>query len=626
MAVQGEEEDAWLDFSLGLDGFAEITAVTTPLDDRRKIRVRVPPGKLIPIVFLPGIMGSNLRLSRERQALLKRINNLAWWPDKRGDAYWRRNASAAARQLRLDPDHVEVDRYKVTHEEVEGKRSHRFDATGDLTVSSDKRHDNVPDDLGDVSKLLITDPKADPTHPLAMNRQCFTAAQKARARGWSEVMFNAYGDILQLMERQLNDMLRREGKKHVISPAWLDKNNPEALVGRAPSSFGVHGAQPLGEDDIRKIGECWYPVHAFGYNWLRSNGVEAPLLAEKIRLLVDTYNENGFNCPGVIIVTHSMGGILARAMMHPKYGNIRDKILGVVHGVMPTTGAAAAYKRMRAGFEASNHPWWDVGANIVGNVTQSLLGDNGEEVTAVLANAQGGLELLPAAAYGTQWLHLQDDNGKLLAKWPQSDAVSEIYTLDRDKWWRLINPDWIDPAKQIDRPPNKGGKTSEQIGPEATMERIREAMRFADAIKDTFHERTYAHYGSDPGQPAWNELVWRVVDGDPAAAGNPLTWTLLRGNKGDNGQGTLRVKGYGGEVLKLKLQPPMTPSDGTVPVERSASKVRAKLKFVQTGYDHQDSYKASNATAATLYSIVRIAADHDSAWWAKKEWDYPGKT
>ncbi|MET3176862.1 UNVERIFIED_ORG: hypothetical protein ABIC43_007417, partial [Variovorax guangxiensis] len=33
MAVQGEEEDIWLDFSLGLGGFAEVTAVTTPLDD-----------------------------------------------------------------------------------------------------------------------------------------------------------------------------------------------------------------------------------------------------------------------------------------------------------------------------------------------------------------------------------------------------------------------------------------------------------------------------------------------------------------------------------------------------------------------------------------------------------------
>jgi len=625
MAVQEEEEDIWLDFSLGMDGFAEVTAVTTPLDDKRKIRVRVPPGKLIPIVFLPGIMGSNLRLSKGRQLLLKRANNLGWRPDNKGDAYWRRNTNAAARQLRLDPDEVEVDRYKVTDEKIQGKKTRRFDATGEATVSSDQRHDNVPHDLGNVSKLLVSDPKADPNHPLALNRQSFTAAQKARARGWSEVMFEAYGEIIQLMERQLNDMLRREGKKSVVSPAWLDKDNPERLVGRAPSSFGVHDAKPLSEEDIRKIGECWYPVHAFGYNWLRSNGVEGLALAPKISALVDTYNENGFNCPGAIIVTHSMGGILARAMMHPDYGNIKHKILGVVHGVMPTTGAAAAYKRMRAGFEGSNRPWWDVKSNTVGSITQSLLGDNGEEVTAVLANAQGGLELLPAAAYGTQWLQVQDDNGKLLAELPRSDAVSEIYTQGNDKWWRLINPEWIDPAKQIGRPAGKGGKTKEQIGPEATMRRIRLAMEFANSIQDVFHSKTYAHYGSDPRQPAWNELVWRVVDGDPAVAGDPLTWTLLPGSKGDNGQGTLRVRGDGGEILKLKLQPPMTPSDGTVPVERSASKVRASMKFVQTGYDHQKSYKDSNAAAATLYSIVRIAADYDAAWWAKKEWEYPAK-
>ncbi|WP_418116084.1 hypothetical protein ABL840_32240 [Variovorax sp. NFACC27] len=257
----------------------------------------MPPGKLIPIVFLPGIMGSNLRLSRERQELLKRSDNLSWSPDKKGDAFSRRNASAAARQMRLDPDEVEVDRYKVTDEKIEGKQGRRFDATGSATISSDQRHDNVPDDLGDVSKLLITDPKADPTHPLASNQQSFTAAQKARARGWSEVMFDAYGSILQLMERQLNDMLRREGKKYVVSPAWLDKSNPEALIGRPPSSFGVHDAQPLSEDDIRKIGNCWYPVHAFGYNWLRSNGEEGRQLAKKIELLIDTYNHNGFRLP-----------------------------------------------------------------------------------------------------------------------------------------------------------------------------------------------------------------------------------------------------------------------------------------------------------------------------------------
>ncbi|MFV0673972.1 esterase/lipase family protein [Variovorax sp. tm] len=618
MAVQGEEEDIWLDFSLGLDGFAEVTAVTTPLDDRRKVRVRVPPGKLIPIVFLPGIMGSNLRLSRERQELLKRSDNLAWWPDKKGDAFSRRNASAAARQMRLDPDEVEVDRYNVTDEKIEGKKRRRFDATGDTTISSDKRHDNVPDDLGDISKLLITDPKADPTHPLASNRQCFTAAQKARARGWSEVMFDAYGSILQSMERLLNDMLRREENKLVVSPAWVDKSNPEALIGRSPSSFGVHDAQPLSEDDIRRIGNCWYPVHAFGYNWLRSNGEEGKQLAKKIELLIDTYNHNGFDCLGVILVTHSMGGILARAMMHADYGDIRHRILGVVHGVMPTTGAAAAYKRMRAGFEGSNKPWWHLKARLIGGITQGVLGDNGEEVTAVLANAQGGLELLPAAAYGTQWLQVQDDNGKFLAKWPSSDAVSEIYTLDRDKWWRLINPDWIDPAGQAGKPKEEGGKPTEQIGLEATTTRIEDAMRFADSIRDTFHPRTYAHYGSDPGQPAWNDLVWRVVNGDPVIAGDPLTWPLLPGHEGDNGEGLLRVKGDRGEVLKLKLQPPMTPSDGTVPVERSAAKVRAKAKFVQAGYDHQGSYSDANASAATLYGIVRIAADFDTQWWSEK--------
>lgn len=611
MAVQGEDEDAWLDFSLGIGGFADVAVVTTPVADKRKVHVRVPPGKLIPIVFLPGIMGSNLRLSKARQAQIKRDDNISWWPDKTGDALGRRNASAAERQMRLDPDEVEVDRYKVTDNGAD-----RFDATGDQTVNSDKRHDNVPDDLGNISKLLVSDPKADPDHPLASNRQSFTAAQKARARGWSEVMFGSYGDIIKHMERQLNDMLQGQGEKVKVSPAWSSKGNREALVGRAPSSFGGQSGNPLTEDDLKKIGDCWYPVHAFGYNWLKSNGDEAKSLAPKIDKLVQTYNENGFNCPGVILVTHSMGGILGRALIHPKYGNLKSKVLGMVHGVMPTTGAAAAYKRIRAGFEGGESVW-----DVKGSIVKKVLGDNGEKVTAVLANAQGGLELLPAAAYGTQWLQVQDQNGKVLAKLPEADAVGEIYTLGPEKWWRLINPAWIDPAEQIKMPPTKGGKTEEQIGPKATMRRIINAMKFADAIQDAFHDCTYAHYGSDPAQRAWNDLIWRVVDGDATAAGNPSTWTLV----GDDGTGTLRVKGAHGVELRLRLQPPDTAADGTVPVQRSADKVRARIKFVQTGYDHQGSYKDRGAGAATLYGIVRIANAYDPSWWAKKDWDYPPK-
>lgn len=614
MTVPGKEEDIWLDFSLGIGGFADVAVTTTPVADKRKIRVRVPPGKIIPIVFLPGIMGSNLRLSKARQQQLKRSDNIAWRPDDSGDVLGRMHDSAAERQMRLDPDEVEVDRYEVT----DNGHSH-FDATGDATVSSDKRHGNVPDDLGRVGKLLVDDPVADPNHPLASNRQSFTAAQKARARGWSEVMFSAYGDIIKRMENQLNDMLRGHGANARLSPVWTPAGGNHAVPMRRdraamqnPSVFGATGAPALTEADIRKIGNCWYPVHAFGYNWLKSNGEEAKSLAPKIDKLVQTYKENGFDCPGVILVTHSMGGILARALIHPDYGNIKSKVLGVVHGVMPTTGAAAAYKRMRAGFEG-------VAANVVATVTQDLLGNDGAKVTAVLANAQGGLELLPAAAYGTEWLHVQDQNGKFLARLPQGNAVDEIYTQGPQKWWRLINPEWIDPAGQATMPTNKGGKSERLIGLEATMKRAKEAMRFANAIENTFHERTYAHYGNDPDHPAWNEVSWRVIDGDAAKAGDPANWTMVPGEKGDSKTGLLKVRGSYGTELILKLQPPLAAADGTVPVERSASKVKAKVKFVQRGYDHQNSYTNPDADASTLYSIVRIANEFDPPWWDKKD-------
>ncbi len=621
MAVEGEDKDAWLDFSLGIGGFAEAAAVTTPTADKRKIRVRVPPGKLIPIVFLPGIMGSNLRLSKARQAQLNRSDNIAWRPDDSGDAWSRRNAEPADRQLRLDPEDVEVDRYEVTDNGPAG-----YDATGDKTVSSDKRHSNVPDDLGNVSKLLMDDPKADPNHPLAGNKQSFTAAQKARARGWSEVMFGSYGDIIKHMETYLNDMVRGEGAEVRLSPIWSPVGNrfgmmrrdraPVRDMGAAlpamrdPARFGATGAAALTDAEIKKIGNCWYPVHAFGYNWLKSNGEEARSLAPKIGKLIQTYNENGFDCPGVILVTHSMGGILARALIHSDYGNIKSKVLGIVHGVMPTTGAAAAYKRMRAGFE---------GGSMVENIVQKVLGNDGAKVTAVLANAQGGLELLPAAAYGTQWLGVQDQKGRFLAQLPKGDAVSEIYTLGPQKWWRLMNPEWIDPAGQATMPKERGGKTKEKIGPKATMRRVERAIEFANSIENTFHERTYAHYGNDPEHKAWNEVSWSVVDGDAAKAGDPANWTMVPGETGDNRTGLLKVRGEQGVELTLKLLPPTSAADGTVPVERSASKVKAKVRFVQRGYDHQGSYKHADSGAATLYGIVRIANEFNPGWWDKKD-------
>jgi hypothetical protein len=617
MTVQGDDQDIWLDFTLGVNQSAEVGVQTTPTVDKRRIRVRVPPGKLIPIVFFPGIMGSNLRLSKKRQAEIQRQDNRSWRPDDKGDAWGRRNASAVERQMRLDPDDVEVDHYEISYD----KDKDRFESTGNATQTSDSRHDNVPDNLADVSKLLMSDPKLENDHhPLTTgHEQHFSAAQKARARGWSEVMFGSYGAILMLLEKQLNDMLKADGAKVEVSASWASKGNAQALVGRAPESFGNSDAPALTEADIKKVGNCWYPVHAFGYNWLKSNGDEAKEIAPRIQKLIDTYNQNGFDCPGVIFVTHSMGGLLARALMHPDYGNLKAKVLGVVHGVMPTMGAAAAYKRLRAGFEGSNKTWWHFLDKIQGGIVKGVLGDNGQEVTAVLANAPGGLELLPNKVYGSGWLKVQDrKGGDLMPALPKEDPAAEIYTQAPPQWWRLINPEWIDPAGLGKMPPENGGKKEDKIGPEATMKRIDNAMKFSHAIQDTRHDETYAHFGADPEQKAWNDIVWKVTEGNAQAAGDPMAWTLLEGEHGDNGKGTIRVSGANAITLTLELQAAAAPGDGTVPMARSADKVHAKYKFTQTGYDHQGSYGSPVAQAATLYGVVKIADAYDPAWWEKK--------
>ena len=60
------------------DGTQRAFADSTPSDDRVAIEVPLLPRKVIPVVFLPGIMGSHLRLSPVRQAELKKKSDIAW--------------------------------------------------------------------------------------------------------------------------------------------------------------------------------------------------------------------------------------------------------------------------------------------------------------------------------------------------------------------------------------------------------------------------------------------------------------------------------------------------------------------------------------------------------------------
>ena len=142
----------------------------------------------------------------------------------------------------------------------------------------------------------------------------------------------------------------------------------------------------------------------------------------------------------------------------------------------------------------------------IASITAKVLGNFGPEVTAVLGNAQGGLELLPSQAYGNGWLQVTHKGQTIKSLPQQGDPYEEIYKL-RGKWYGLLREEWINPA---------GQKIS---GYENTTGLLDKAKAFHNAIASTYHDQSYAHYGADPGHAAWHNVVWAI--GDWAKAVDP---------------------------------------------------------------------------------------------------------
>lgn len=615
------------EFTQGVGGWAEYTVEMTAIDDTSRHDVQVPPGKLIPVIFLPGVMGSNLRMSHKRQQELQRDDNRAWRPDDlmtasgkadvlggNGMGNWFKNASPRQRQLVFDPNETEVEYYHYT------SSNERFDPDGRETLAADARHKNVPDDLAVIPPLLghRTPFNSPPEPKKTKTTRRTTTAQIARWRGWSEILFDgAYGEMLKTTEFFLNNMVRPtqvwpHWQHSPINPMtgkplprleWKYGKISEFLLG-VPKTFGAASGDVIDENDIRKLSKCWYPVHAMGYNFLRSNGDSAIEIARRIRALAAGYRQRGFKCDEVIIVTHSMGGLVARALIHPEYGNMLNnndvKILGMYHNVMPTMGAASAYKRMRFGFQEKS--------GFTAKIEAKIIGINGEHATAILANTEAPLELLPGVAYGKNWLKILDSSGKTLLSWPNKDedALESIYLKSNSFWWRLINPDWINPARIADE---FGG------GLKNVFRRIKNAAEFLQKIEKTFHPNNcYASFCASSQQLTYGEIIFRVspMPGQSAAdllhlsLPPPDTWRLIA----DDSKGTLTVLA-GSKKLTLVLQKPDALGDATVPSERSARLITGTT-FIhglknEDGYEHQESYLKPQVLASMLYSIVKIA-------------------
>jgi pimeloyl-ACP methyl ester carboxylesterase len=524
--------------------FKTIHGLQTGPEDAPVINEIVIMQEIIPIIFVPGIMGSRLKYKPEDQNKKDEKPKRAWDPD----SSW-----------------FMLTRYGLPH----------------VSASNRKRK-------------LIGEQSHDPAY-LAVNTDNDKIPDGTDKNGWGGVFWKSYGKII----------------KAIAGHGW-----PEPL----------HA--------------CFhFPVYAFGYNWTASSAESGIKLAAFIKKKIGENAENS-ECTQVILVTHSMGGLVAREACRQE--GIQDKVLGVVHGVQPATGSPAAYFRMKTGFEPPAHyndkfwnwlrnplkPPWET---FKGKMANHVLGNYGPDVTIVMANSPGALELLPNKLYrdnngSAQWLNYTDDLGKR-SEYPQKDPYSDIYSVYKPAY-RLVNPEWLGDtsgSKKKNRYEIKGNS-----GWEYYTLNIDKAEKFHDDLADKLHPETYQFYATDL------ETVDRVeIEGKKKIQeGRRLFPQVMDKTKfimeirDETGEKILTPENYahtkvleGKHCLVYYLKPPAGSGDGTVP-NSSGKALKAKASsYVQTSeptvdinendesfYNrkHDDIYNTKTAKRITLKAIENL--------------------
>ncbi|MBS9433993.1 hypothetical protein EAE92_15830 [Photorhabdus hainanensis] len=501
--------------------------------------------KVIPVIFLPGVMGSNLKLKPEQEG-------------EKGKSVWRLNSTystdvllwmfkgASYRKETLDPNRTEVD------------------------------------DSGDIT----------PDHT---EKNKF---QTCKQRGWGEIAHISYGTFLPWLQAVLDD--ERLAFEYCLAGKG-EKTLRQRMVDMSLNA--EWGEEPLTEAEVDHSYDFLYPVHVMGYNWLQSNKESAKRLAEYVDKVLAFY---GKRCATkkVILVTHSMGGLVAR--YYSELLNGRDKILGIVHGVMPATGAPTTYKRMKTGEDGK---------------TSLVVGYDGEDMTPVLAQSPGPLQLLPGKEYGRGWLHIAD--GKVTHKLPKSDPYEEIY-LEKERWWGLCETRFLNPDKKDKWKDNESWENYTYL--------IRKEVRpFIESLSGKYHPNTYAFYGASEKNLSYGIISWqedkpnyntysrdnsysRPGDYSGMAFDQPL-YDPINMEAGSTRTVHLSagLSSWGYKNITFRMAPPKEPGDGTVPVKSGRITTEYLRSLLATEVDHEGAYKGNSETEETfarlftLRSIVKMA-------------------
>ncbi|WP_395140865.1 esterase/lipase family protein [Schlegelella aquatica] len=493
----------------------------SPPDDSVGV-CHIVPDRIVPVIFVPGVMGSNLRSSGEgrRWRMDSVWTALSWiWAD------------AKERKRSLRPETMEVD------------------------------------DGGKVQRKMSV------------------PREELRRRGWGEIAAMSYSAALRWLEENLNDYENcRDGVRVKLMEQALGAELGEAT---------------LTEDEVRLSYRYRFPVHACGYNWLDDNARSALRLGERIDQVLMRYRNEGKRCERVILVTHSMGGLVARYCSEVL--GYRDKIYGIVHGVMPAIGAAAVYRRMKSGTEG-------------GWAAAQVMGADAAEMTAVLSTAPGPLQLLPTPEYGNGWLRIR--SGAQEVSLPRhGDPYSEIYTV-RGKWWGLCDDELLNPLNE-DQDINSRRLQLEKDWNNLEDLLLRTVRRFHLAIAQRYHPHTHAFCGDSEEKKAYGAVSWQqsIDEGKPLdewmEGTAPHEWGRRRINQLEEDRVVLHP--HGNTQARFSISGPDEAGDGTVP-RRSGMAPKAHCRsFLRVAVEHEPAYNPEEGKTSllalhfTVRAIVRIA-------------------
>jgi hypothetical protein len=290
----------------------------------------------------------------------------------------------------------------------------------------------------------------------------------------------------------------------------------------------------LAEAHMSELSRCFlHPVYAVGYNRIDDNVDAGIMLAARIQEIITQENYANHPCDKVILISHSMGGLVTRScVIHDAAASA--KVLGIIHGAQPATGAPAAYRRMRAGFENTSS------LNPVAAVTTRVMGLDDAAVVPILANRVGGLELLPTKNYRTnvehgkspQWLSLSGADGKTAASMPASNPYPDIYNSE-DTPPNKMSPNQhflqliVDTGLLSPTPGGTGGKavnrysTADPTALNQFHTHLAAASTFHENIHLTVHDNTYVAYtGHDGPKPSTGFTTRTFVNRTPPRHGS----------------------------------------------------------------------------------------------------------